>query len=662
MSKLVTLKIVDGDFERGFRIVLRIAKNGELNNAEINGWLPPYSLLPKKYENWQSSYRSNGGIRNYARALKAPKQQITNFSIMESANELEFSINDWLNCGDSKFRAIRDRLVGNLQGNDQGEDKIGLVIQTDDVRLWRLPWHLWDVVEENKFEVSISASEYEKAATIPITKNQKKVRILVILGDSSGIDTDKDLKLLQQELPLAYIQTLIRPTKEKLGGELWEQEWDLLFFAGHSSSEDENFRGKFQINETESLTINELKYALNNAIERGLKLALFNSCDGLGLARELANLQIPATVVMREKVPDEVAQKFLEYFLKAFAKKEKSLTDAVREARERLREMEGKYACASWLPAICHNPAELMPSWRSLLGESLDDEDSQEHKVDNAGVNIYSLRAELSLSVKKGDLTNNLSESSANFRDKNRVPKSIGVGLQVPTSVITSLFDWIIAYKIRFAALCLVGGVCSAILRPVGAEFLNKIAAEAINSHELKNAYFYLNLALKLAPNNPKVANNLGYIYYAFGDSELAKKIFRSAKNQLAPSGCNNYAHNKIEEGEYEEAKKILWQCLPIAKNDLGRSYMLKNLGWALLGQNEYDEAEEHLRKAIALEQKLGPAYCLLAQVLEAKEKDALTEWEYCLRHTLDNYREEVEWKKEAEKRLEILEIKENIL
>lgn len=617
MSKFVTLKIIDGDFETGFRIVLRIAENGELNNTEINGWLPPYSLLPKKYENWQLSYRNNRGIRHSARALKAPKQQVTNFSIMESANELEFSINDWLNSGDSKFRTIRDRLVGNLQGHDQGEDKIKLVIQTDNVALWRLPWHLWDVVEENNFEVTISASEYEKTATIPVTKNKKQVRILVILGDSSGIDTDKDLKLLEEELPSAYIHTLIHPTKEQLSGELWEQEWDILFFAGHSSSEEENFRGKFKINESESLTINELKYALNNAIERGLKLALFNSCDGLGLARELANLQIPATVVMREKVPDEVAQKFLEYFLKAFAKKGKSLTDAVREARERLREMEDKYACASWLPAICHNPAEFMPSWRSLLGESLD-----EGQISKAG--------------------------------------RVKVGLQVPTSAITSLFDWIIEYKIRFAALCLVGGVCSAILRPVGAEFLNKIAAEAINSHQLDNAYFYLKLALKFAPNNPKIANNLGYIYYAFGDSELAKKIFRDATNKLDPYGCNNYAHSIIKDGEYEEGKDVLWQCLRIAKDDLGRSYMLKNLGWALLEQNEYDEAEEQLRKAIALEPKLGPAHCLLAQVLEAKddEKEALTAWKYCLRHTLDDYREEVEWKKEAEKRLQIKEDK----
>jgi Flp pilus assembly protein TadD len=174
----------------------------------------------------------------------------------------------------------------------------------------------------------------------------------------------------------------------------------------------------------------------------------------------------------------------------------------------------------------------------------------------------------------------------------------------------------------------------------------------------LESAYFYLDLALKLAPNNPKVSNNLGYIYYAFGNRGLAESFFLDAKNKLEPSGCNNYAYNKIEEGEYEEAEKLLWQCRGIAKDDLGLSYMLKNLGLALLKQEKYGEAEEHLRQAIALEPKLGPAHCLLAQVLEAKEKDALTAWGYCQRHTADDYREEVEWKQEAEKRLQIKEDK----
>jgi hypothetical protein len=34
---------------------------------------------------------------------------------------------------------------------------------------------------------------------------------------------------------------------------------------------------------------------------------------------------------------------------------------AVRSAREQLQGLEDRYPCASWLPVICQNPAEI---WR----------------------------------------------------------------------------------------------------------------------------------------------------------------------------------------------------------------------------------------------------------------------------------------------------------
>jgi hypothetical protein len=80
------------------------------------------------------------------------------------------------------------------------------------------------------------------------------------------------------------------------------------------------------------LTTSDLKYALKTAVEKGLKIAVFNSCDGLGLARELADLKIPQILVMREPVPDKVAQEFLKYFLIAYARGE-SFYLAVKEAR-----------------------------------------------------------------------------------------------------------------------------------------------------------------------------------------------------------------------------------------------------------------------------------------------------------------------------------------
>lgn len=68
---------------------------------------------------------------------------------------------------------------------------------------------------------------------------------------------------------------------------------------------------------------------------------------------------------MREPVPDAIAQEFLKHFLTAFASG-KSFYLSVREAREKLQSLEQYFPCASWLPVICQNPAEIPPTWESL--------------------------------------------------------------------------------------------------------------------------------------------------------------------------------------------------------------------------------------------------------------------------------------------------------
>lgn len=89
----------------------------------------------------------------------------------------------------------------------------------------------------------------------------------------------------------------------------------------------------------------------------GLHLAIFNSCDGLGLAVQLQETQIPQVIVMREPVPDLVAQSFLKYLLAAWVDS-KSLYLAMRQARSRLKEdLDLKFPCASWLPIIYQNAA-----------------------------------------------------------------------------------------------------------------------------------------------------------------------------------------------------------------------------------------------------------------------------------------------------------------
>ncbi|NJN11730.1 MAG: hypothetical protein HC815_28660 [Richelia sp. RM1_1_1] len=109
----------------------------------------------------------------------------------------------------------------------------------------------------------------------------------------------------------------------------------------------------------------ELRDSLQTAIQQRLQLAIFNSCDGLGIAAELESLHIPQVIVMREPVPDFVAQEFLKYFLEAFTNGS-SLCIAVGYARRQLAMLEDDFPCASWLPVIVQNQLEMPPTWQSL--------------------------------------------------------------------------------------------------------------------------------------------------------------------------------------------------------------------------------------------------------------------------------------------------------
>jgi WD40 repeat protein/energy-coupling factor transporter ATP-binding protein EcfA2 len=123
--------------------------------------------------------------------------------------------------------------------------------------------------------------------------------------------------------------------------------------------------GRIYINSDDSLTMGELRDALQVAIQRRLQIAFFNSCDGLGIAYELEQLHIPQVIVMREPVPDIVAQEFLKYFLQEFTGG-KSLYISVRNARLELQQLESEFPCASWLPVIVQNQTEIPPTWQSL--------------------------------------------------------------------------------------------------------------------------------------------------------------------------------------------------------------------------------------------------------------------------------------------------------
>ncbi|MBD1847023.1 pentapeptide repeat-containing protein [Cyanobacteria bacterium FACHB-63] len=361
-GKIVILNLGRGDFRTGFAVTLQIGEEGALPSVQVAAELPPAPHLLEAYQQWQLAYRKS--LKATFR-LDIPPTQITNISNSEFfkecdevADQLKTVLNQWLNT--DEFRPVKERMLEKLSPIEP----IRIVIQTENIQLRRMPWMVWDLCDRYpKAEVALSQSAFETVGKK--NRSNSKLKILAILGNSLGIDVQADRALLQQ-LPNTDVTFLVEPKRQDLNDQLWQQSWDILFFAGHSASQPDGETGHLWINQSDRLTISQIKHGLRYAIAHGLRLAILNSCDGIGLAENLTDLHIPEMIVMREPVPDQVAQIFLKNFLTAFSSG-KPFYQAVREARERLQGLEGQFPCATWIPVICQNPAEIPLTWQEYV-------------------------------------------------------------------------------------------------------------------------------------------------------------------------------------------------------------------------------------------------------------------------------------------------------
>lgn len=365
MGKLATLEFFEGSFEQGFSVTLRIGNFHAPTTTKVMGALPPVPELSQDYEHWRSLYTrliATTGMAGRPVCLPKHTQAAPTFQqCQQAAQQVRDRLNQWLKA--ESFRPIWQAWLANLRQTDE----VCVLLQTQTELLQKLPWHQWDLILQYPYvELALSAVEYD-AVPQSLTP-APAVNILAILGHSEGIDVQSDRQTLQA-MAGASVQFLPEPTLGDLTDELWQQPWRMLFFAGHSTSQADTGGGKIAVNSDESLSIGQLKYALRAAVQRGLQLAIFNSCDGLGIAQALAELQIPYLILMREPVPDAVAQAFLKYFLHAFSSG-LSLHQSVRQARERLQGLENQYPCASWLPILYQNPNAIPPTWQEFIATS----------------------------------------------------------------------------------------------------------------------------------------------------------------------------------------------------------------------------------------------------------------------------------------------------
>jgi CHASE2 domain-containing sensor protein len=340
-------------------VVLQISTE-ETRLVELTGQLPPPIALLALYDDWRKLYQSLG----LPSRLEVRRDQPTNSNHRDRCIELGRQVNQALNAWleSPEFQRVYQTMLVQLSPTD----RVRLLLQITDPALRRLPWQQWNLLDRYpQAELALAMAEYEKGASA--AEPGSALRVLAVLGDRRGIDVDVDAAALRALLPGATIEFLVEPDLEGLHGKLW-QPWDILFFAGHSASRADLSQGWLSIGPDRRLSLDQLRFGLKRSIAQGLRLAIFNSCDGLGLAQALMDLPIPQVVVMREEVSDPVAQKFLTYFLGAIAEG-KPVDLAVREGRERLQGLDDYFPGAAWLPILCQNPAE--PSWSlPRIGES----------------------------------------------------------------------------------------------------------------------------------------------------------------------------------------------------------------------------------------------------------------------------------------------------
>ncbi|MDJ1170369.1 CHAT domain-containing protein [Roseofilum sp. BLCC_M154] len=599
MGKLVVLELEGSLSTEGFRVRLQIGEDGQRPDLDISGYLPSEPDLAQLLEShWVDKYRPlglpNRGIKpkgiKYDGVLNRIKE------CKESGDRLCDRLNQWLSSPD--FRAIDTQIRERLDYRD----RIRFIVRTDCNDLHKLPWHNWQLLSRyTHAEISFSDTNFRRSDPLSTTP-PGKVKILAILGHKEGIDTDKDQEILDS-LPNAEVTFLIEPKQADINAQLWEQPWDILFFAGHSETDGDT--GKIYINPDQYLTVDQIWYGLRKAVAQGLKLAIFNSCDGLGLARKLDDPHIPQMIVMRDYVPDLVAQKFLKSFLVNFSQGY-SFEVAVREAREKLQGLEDQIPCATWLPVIWQHPDYISPTWDELVGQS-------KPKWSFVSWKSY------------------------------KIPKAIILA----TCLGLSTYFWI---------------------RPKIATYLNRVGVDYIRKDQYHRSLPYLQSALIVYPQQASAINNLGSIYERWGENDLALTMYRRAKRLGDAWGCKGEALIYMKDNKFERASQLQRVCLQQilaseTKSPLGEYLIRKDLGISLLRkesfsamkQQDYLEAERHLRIAIDIKPQEGVANCVLAQVLEAQGESnkALEQWYFCVQFAQDEYPDEAEWIKMGKMRLE---------
>ena len=336
--------------------------------------------LTKLYKNWQKAYfnfyqseemrgRTVGG------GVVVPVVD-WHAELVKAESKFMYEFHRWLKSGE--LFDIREQIA---QASATAQT-VQLFLTCATMELERFPWEAWEIgktVQIIRAPVNIAAPSLNQQQI----KRRSRPRILAILGDDTGLDFQEDRKAVKSLSRIAEVhfvgwqpeQTPIQVIQQISDAIADEHGWDVLFFAGHSN-ETEMTGGELGIAPGVSISIQEITPQLCAAKQRGLQVAIFNSCSGINIAQSLIDLGFSQVMVMREPIHNSVAQEFMVQFLQGLGKHQNVYESAVAARQFLQLERSHTYPSSYLVPSLfCHPGAELyrIPpfKWKQRLRQSI---------------------------------------------------------------------------------------------------------------------------------------------------------------------------------------------------------------------------------------------------------------------------------------------------
>jgi hypothetical protein len=358
---------------------------GQGQNLNVNVAYP--ENLTQLYQEWQKIYLSfyNTALRGkVANMGSLPTPPIDWYARLVQAEAQFLSVfHNWLRS--AELFDIRKQIAQVSKQNQTRYLDIFIACITPD--LAKLPWEVWEIGTEfalDSSQIRIVRTATNRRGTVINTQGKypSKARILVILGDDTGLNFESEKQAIASLKDYADVKFIgwqsnknIDDLKTEIVQTISSQNgWDILFFAGHSNQTNLT-GGELGIAPGVALSISELEPALITAKDRGLQCAIFNSCNGLSIADKLIDLGISQVAVMREPIHNQVAEVFLPCFLQALSEY-KDVHESLISAAQYLKvEKNFTYPSAYLIPSLFRHPGaelfRLQPTFINQVIENL---------------------------------------------------------------------------------------------------------------------------------------------------------------------------------------------------------------------------------------------------------------------------------------------------